>query len=77
MSLIVLAIYTDVLLTRGDPNTDAFKCEICDFVMPVGYASSGNFPMYREYDADKHITMLTNMPDNSKKREHTSKSKKP
>ena len=47
----------DVLLTCGDPSTDAFNCEICNFVMLVGYANATH-EMYRDYDADEHPTKL-------------------
>ena len=70
----------DVLLTRGDPNTNAFKCEICDFVMPVGYANAQPGDMYRStraYDAVKHNEALNNTEANEKKRKNIPKSGKP
>ena len=54
------------VMTRGDPNTDAYRCEICNSVMPLGYARADE--MYRAYDAVKHNEALNNLIPNEKKR---------
>ena len=53
-------------LIRGDPNKDAFRCEICNFVMPIGYARADE--MYRNYDPVSHNEALSNIILNEKKR---------
>ena len=54
------------VMTRGDPNKDAYRCEICNFVMPLGYARADE--MYRAYNAVKHNEALNNLIPNEKKR---------